>query len=80
MVLCNALLRTFSGGNAVAASLGSSAMFGLAHLYQGRRGLISTFVVGIVFSTVRWWTGSLIPAVVAHFVADLLAGFIAPSL
>ena len=69
----------FSGGSAVAAILGSSAMFGLAHLYQGRRGLISTFVVGIVFSTVRWWTGSLIPAVVAHFVADLLAGFIAPS-
>jgi membrane protease YdiL (CAAX protease family) len=58
--------------------LGSAALFSIAHLYQGRRGLLSTFVVGVIFSLVRWGTGSLIPPVLAHFVADLTAGFLAP--
>jgi CAAX protease family protein len=59
--------------------IGSAAMFSLAHLYQGRRGLISTFVVGLLFSTVRALAGSLVPASAAHFVADITAGFLAPG-
>jgi uncharacterized protein len=57
----------------------SAAMFSLAHLYQGRRGLISTFVVGLLFSTVRALTGSLVPGSAAHFIADITAGFLAPG-
>ena len=63
----------FGPPSAVAAIL-SSAWFSLAHLYQGRRGIITTFVVGIIFATVRVWTGSLIPAVAAHIGIDLVAG------
>lgn len=59
--------------------VGSAAMFSLAHLYQGRRGLISTFVVGLLFSIVRALTGSLVPTSVAHFIADIIAGFAAPA-
>ncbi len=59
--------------------LAASAMFGLAHLYQGRRGILSTFIVGVCFSTIRWWTGSLLPPVVSHFVADIVAGMMAPG-
>jgi membrane protease YdiL (CAAX protease family) len=59
--------------------VGSAAIFSLAHLYQGTRGLISTFVVGTLFSIVRTFTGSLVPASVAHFVADSIAGFLAPG-
>jgi len=62
-----------------AGIVGSAALFSLAHLYQGRRGLLSTFVVGLIFSLVRWGTGSLAPPMLAHFVADLTAGFLAPS-
>jgi CAAX protease family protein len=58
---------------------GSAILFSLAHLYQGRRGLISTFVVGLLFSIVRAFTGSLVPASLAHFVADITAGFLAPG-
>lgn len=61
------------------AIVGSAAMFSLAHLYQGRRGLVSTFVVGLLFSIVRALTGTLAPASAAHFVADITAGFLAPA-
>lgn len=62
------------------AIVGSAILFAGAHLYQGRRGLLSTFSVGLIFSAVRWWTGSLIPSMAAHFVADLAAGYFSPSL
>ena len=58
----------------VGAALLSSAWFGLAHLYQGRRGITATFVVGMIFAGVRLWTGSLIPAIAAHAGIDLVAG------
>lgn len=73
------VFEDLSGGLILAGVLGSAAMFGLAHLYQGRRGIITTSVVGILFSTVRSWTGSLTAPLIAHFVADLTAGLLAPS-
>ncbi len=68
-----------SGGLVAAGIIGSALMFAIAHVYQGRRGLISTLVVGTLFSAIRSWTGSLIPPLAAHFTADLTAGFLAPS-
>jgi len=63
-----------------AAILGS-AWFAIGHLYQGKRGLITTFVVGILFSIVRIWSASLLPSVVAHVGIDLIAGlFVSKSL
>jgi membrane protease YdiL (CAAX protease family) len=56
----------------------SSVWFAMAHLYQGRRGVITTFVVGILFSTVRIWSGNLVPAIVGHISVDLMAGLYAP--
>lgn len=65
--------------NAMAAIL-SSGWFAVAHLYQGRRGLITTFVVGLVFASLRLWTGSLIPAIAAHIGIDLAVGIYASQL
>ena len=62
------------------AALASSAMFALAHLYQGRRGLATTFIVGLLFAVARILTASLAPSIVAHLLADLLAGLAAPRL
>lgn len=67
------------GGYVVAGVVGSAVMFALAHLYQGRRGLVSTFAVGLLFSIVRAWTGSLLAPIAAHFAADLAVGLLAPS-
>jgi len=58
--------------------LGSSILFAAAHLYQGRRGLFSTLLIGVVFATARVFTQSLIPAMAAHFCVDLLGGLLAP--
>jgi len=67
------MLVNYMSPTAVAAIL-SSGWFALAHLYQGRRGIFTTFVVGIIFVTVRVWTGSLIPAIIAHIAIDVVAG------
>lgn len=65
--------------SALAGVLISAGMFSLAHLYQGKRGLIATCVVGLIFSGARAITGSLIPGVAAHFVVDFVAGFLFPA-
>jgi len=61
-----ARLFAHSGFSSAAAVSLSSAWFSMAHLYQGPRGLLTTYVVAIIFALVRIWSGSLIPAVVAH--------------
>ena len=65
--------RAFSG-SVLAAIIGSSAIFGIGHYYQGRRGVINTSVLGGIFAAVRAWTGSLVPAMLGHFAVDLIAG------
>ncbi len=56
----------------------SSAWFAMAHLYQGRRGIITTFIVGLLFSILRIWTGNIMPAIAGHIGVDLVAGLYAP--
>jgi membrane protease YdiL (CAAX protease family) len=68
-----------SSGSVTVAIVASSALFSLAHLYQGRRGLVSTFILGVAFAISRWATGNLIAATVTHLVVDLLAGYVAPG-
>jgi membrane protease YdiL (CAAX protease family) len=63
----------------IAALLLSSIFFGVGHLYQGRRGMFMTFLLGVIFAMARVYTGSLLPAAIAHFVVDFLAGFAAPG-
>lgn len=64
---------------ALAGVLISAGMFSLAHLYQGKRGLISTCVVGLIFGGARAVSGSLIPGVAAHFAVDFVAAFLFPA-
>ncbi len=75
-----AVFQDASAGSLLAAALGSSLLFSWAHLYQGRRGLSATFVVGLVFAAARIFTSSLAPSIAAHFVTDLAAGLAAPAL
>jgi len=52
----------------------SSAMFGVAHLYQGKSGSAGTAILGTAFALVRLAYGNLLPAVVWHAVLDVVAG------
>jgi membrane protease YdiL (CAAX protease family) len=56
----------------------SSIIFGLAHLYQGRAGFVSTMVLGFVFGASRMALGSLVPAVLWHTGVDVVAGVTGP--
>jgi membrane protease YdiL (CAAX protease family) len=52
----------------------SSAMFGLAHLYQGKGGSVGTGILGALFGSVRIFYHNLLPAVVWHAALDIVAG------
>jgi membrane protease YdiL (CAAX protease family) len=69
------LFWRLSGNSLFAAVVGSSALFAVGHLYQGWRGVASTFVVGLLFAGARAQSGSLVPSIMAHLVVDLMAGF-----
>ena len=69
-----AVFKELGGGSAAAAVAGSSALFSIGHLYQGRRGVASTFVLGLLLAGARSWSGSLVPSIMAHLAVDLMAG------
>jgi membrane protease YdiL (CAAX protease family) len=73
------ILRDALGGIPVAVVI-STSLFALGHLYQGARGMTSTFFLGLLFCSLRLLTGSLVPCVGVHFGVDLLAGLAAPRL
>jgi membrane protease YdiL (CAAX protease family) len=58
--------------------LATSILFGLAHLYQGRGGVLGTTILGLMFAGGRLVFGSLIPPIVWHSVIDLVAGIAGP--
>ncbi len=49
----------------------SSVIFGAAHLYQGVAGVISTTILGLIFSSIFLMTGSLLVPMVLHALIDL---------
>jgi uncharacterized protein len=57
----------------------SSILFGMAHLYQGRAGLVSTMLVGAVFGSARIAYHSLIPVIAWHATLDAVAGLAGPK-
>ena len=57
----------------------SSILFGLAHAYQGRGGIVSTGVFGVLLAVGRLGFGSLVPVMMWHAGLDLAAGIAAPK-
>ena len=49
----------------------TSAAFGLAHTYQGRRGVLLTAAIGAVLGWLTLISGSLLPAIALHTLLDL---------
>jgi membrane protease YdiL (CAAX protease family) len=56
----------------------SSLLFGLAHAYQGRSGIVSTGIFGVLLAIGKVWLGSLVPIMMWHAGLDLAAGIAAP--
>jgi membrane protease YdiL (CAAX protease family) len=56
----------------------SSALFGLAHSYQGRSGIVTTLLIGLLLGASRIAYDSLIPAIFWHSAVDMVAGIAGP--
>ena len=52
----------------------SSIAFGLAHMYQGKLGVIGTTITGALYGAVFVMTGSVVPCMIGHFVQDIIGG------
>ncbi len=66
------LLAALSG--TWAAVFGSTVVFTLAHLYQGPKGMVRVFAVGLVMAALYLFTGSLLAPILLHAVIDLTSG------
>ena len=56
------------------AIVAQGVLFGLAHAYQGPRGVLTTAAVGLFMGGVVWISGSLWAAMILHALIDLQAG------
>jgi membrane protease YdiL (CAAX protease family) len=56
----------------------SAILFGVAHLYQGRGGLVGTMIIGIAFGIARVAYNSIVPVVFWHAGIDIAAGIAGP--
>ncbi len=54
----------------------SVATFGIGHYYQGWGGVILISFYGLLFTWLRYRTGSLWACIVAHAVQDIISGFL----
>jgi len=69
---------THVGSQTWAVVLLSSALFGLAHSYQGRGGMVMTTLIGVILGLGRIAFDSLIPAIFWHSAVDVVAGTAGP--
>ncbi len=63
--------------NLFAAAAIVSVIFGIGHLYQGRRGVVLTAFAGAFFAAVYLVSGSLFVAMLLHVLMDLHSGHLA---
>jgi uncharacterized protein len=59
--------------------IATSVLFGLAHAYQGRGGIIGTTILGFFMAAGRLLTGSVVPVMFWHAGIDLAAGIAGPK-
>jgi CAAX protease family protein len=57
----------------------TSILFGLAHAYQGRAGILGTGVLGFLFAVTRILYNSLAPVMIWHTAVDIVAGIAGPK-
>ncbi|MGH9743683.1 MAG: CPBP family intramembrane glutamic endopeptidase [Candidatus Acidiferrum sp.] len=57
----------------------SSVLFAMAHLYQGRGGIVGTFLVGAIFAAARIAYSGIAPVVFWHIAIDAVAGLAGPK-
>jgi membrane protease YdiL (CAAX protease family) len=72
-------LRSLTGSR-ILAVLASSFIFALGHGYEGTAGVMTVGTMGMVFALVYLWRGSLVAAMVMHFLQDFTGILLLPLL
>jgi len=75
-LLLPVLLAAFIGG--IAAVAIAILLFGLAHAYQGSKGVTVTTLVGALFTAMYLMSGSIAVAMLFHVVIDLMSLVVRP--
>lgn len=65
-------------GNAVAAFLGATLLFGMLHAYQGPIGVVFSTILGAIFALLYLVTGSILVPIVLHVLIDLRSMVLIP--
>lgn len=71
LLLPVAMVSILGADYTVIALIISTALFGLAHLYQGIGGIIVTAIVGMIFTLLYVATGSILLVIAIHILIDL---------
>lgn len=74
------LVATMATGSAQAGRVIACFAFGLAHWYQGWKGVVLTALISAIFMNLYLSTGSLLMPIIVHAAIDLLALVIRPSI
>ncbi len=69
------LIRRFWAvtGSRTAAIILSSAVFAIGHGYEGSAGVATVGMMGVAFSIVYLWRGSLVAPITMHFLQDVIS-------
>ena len=66
--------------SSAAAVLLSAGVFAIGHGYEGSAGVVTVFVLGLVFALVYLWRKSLVAPMIMHFLQDFVGIVLAPML
>jgi len=67
-------------GSVAAAFVVANIMFGIAHAYQGWKGVVATALVGCLLTLIYLSSGSLLRVMILHAAIDVVALIIRPAL
>lgn len=73
------LIAVFPRLDVLNAIILSSIFFGIAHMYQGWKGILATGFVGLLLAWFYYMTGSLLLPIIIHALIDLRAMFLFPQ-
>lgn len=74
------LLAAQATGSALAGFAIACVAFALMHWYQGWKGMLAVFAVGVWLTWVYLATGSLLKPILAHILIDLVAVVVRPAI
>lgn len=75
ITLIHQLFSTHPAASTIALLL-PAILFSIAHYYQGITAVFKIAVLSFLFGMIYWYSGSLIPVIILHFIVDAVSGLV----